>query len=130
KKYGQTIARLKNFSVFWKTILKITIIMKRTFVLITGVLATVIFTNRSLAQNVVDEELVMVNRWYNPAAKNYVTVTEGEYQDGQILNWGWSKKAPMFFAYRNPGEGRVAVNSWFNPTTNDYASIAEDEFTD
>lgn len=123
------IARQENFYVFWKTILKITTIMKKSFVLITSVLATVLFANSSIAQNI-DEELVIVNRWYNPSAKNYVTLAEGEYQEGQILNWGWKNKTSIFYAYRNPGEGRVAVNSWFNPTTQDYASIAEDEYTD
>lgn len=103
--------------------------MKKTFVLITTVLATVLFGTKSFAQNL-DEELVTVYRWYNPEAKNYVTLADGQYQEGQLLNWGWKNKTPLFFAYRNPGDGRVAVNGWYNPVTNDYISIAEDEFND
>jgi len=103
--------------------------MKKSFVLITSVLATFLFANKSFAQEV-DEELVMVNRWYNPESKNFVTLADGEYQEGQILNWGWKDKIGLFYAYRNPGEGRIAVNSWFNPVTQDYASVAEDEYTD
>jgi len=101
--------------------------MKKTFVLITTVLATVFFANRAFAQS---EELVRVYRWYNPEDKNYVTLAENEYQEGQILNWGWKDKTLIFFAYRTPGPERVAVNSWFNPVTKDYISVAEDEFTD
>ena len=101
--------------------------MKRTFVLISAVLATILFANKAFAQN---EELVRVYRWYNPYDKNYITLAEGEYQEGQILNWGWKDKALLFFAYRTPGPNRIAVNNWFNPTTKDYISVAEDEFTD
>jgi hypothetical protein len=101
--------------------------MKRTFVLITTVLATVLFTNKTFAQS---EELIRVYRWYNPEDKNYVTVAEGEYQEGQMLNWGWKDKNLMFFAYRTPGPDRVGVNAWFNPVTKDYISVAEDEYTD
>lgn len=101
--------------------------MKRTFVLITTVLASVLFANNSFAQN---QELVRVYRWYNPDDKNFVTLAEGEYQEGQILNWGWKDKTLLFFAYRTPGPDRIAVNNWFNPTTKDYVSVAEDEFTD
>lgn len=101
--------------------------MKKTFVLITTVLASVLFVTKGFAQS---EELVRVYRWYNPEDKNYVTVTEGEFQEGQMLNWGWKDKTLLFFAYRTPGPDRVAVNSWFNPVTKDYISVAEDEFTD
>lgn len=101
--------------------------MKKSFVLITTVLASVFFANKCLAQS---EELVRVYRWYNPEDKNYVTVAEGEYQEGQMLNWGWKDKSLLFFAYRTPGPDRIAVNSWFNPVTKDYITVAEDEFTD
>lgn len=109
--------------------MKTATIMKKTFVFITTVLATVLFSNYSFAQSA-DEELVTVYRWYNPEAKNYVTLADGQYQEGQLLNWGWKNKTPLFYAYRNPSEGRVAVNGWYNPVTNDYVSVAEDEFTD
>src|ERR1700743_2085999 len=102
-------------------------IMKRTFILITTVLASVLYGTKTYAQS---EELVGVWRWYNPEDNEYVTVAEGEYQDGQMLNWKWKDKTPLFTAYRTPGPGRVAVNSWWNPVTKDHASIAEDEYTD
>ncbi len=101
--------------------------MKKTFILITTVLASVLFITKTYAQS---EELIRVYRWYNPEDKNYVTVAEGEFQEGQMINWGWKDKTLLFYAYRTPGPDRVAVNSWFNPVTKDYASIAEDEFTD
>ncbi len=102
-------------------------IMKKTFVLITSLLASVLITNHAFAQ---DEELVRIYRWYNPEDKNYLTVADGEFQEGQMLNWGWKDKTLMFFAYRTAGPDRVQVNSWFNPVTKDYISIASDEFTD
>ena len=102
--------------------------MKRTFILITTVLATVVlYANKSYAQ---DEELVRVYRWYNPEDNEYVTVADGEYQEGQMLNWKWKDKTQLFDAYRNPGPGRVAVYGWFNPQTKDHISVAEDEYTD
>ncbi len=67
--------------------------MKKTFVLITTVLLSVLLVNRGFAQS---EELVRVYRWYNPEDKNYVTLAEGEFQEGQILNWGWKDKTLMF----------------------------------
>jgi hypothetical protein len=100
--------------------------MKKTFILVTTVLASV-FANTGFAQ---DDELVRVYRWYNPKDQNYVTVADGEYQEGQMLNWNWKDKTQLFVAYRNPGAGRVAVYGWYNPENKDYASIAEDEFTD
>ena len=102
--------------------------MKKTFILITTVLASM-FSREVKAQDV-DKEIVKVYRWYNPIDANYVTVADGEYQDGQLLNWQYKDKTLMFFAYRNPGEGRVGVYSWYNPTTKDLTSIAEDEFSD
>lgn len=101
--------------------------MKRTFILITTVLAAVLFANKSLAQS---EDLVRVFRWYNPEDNEFVTVADGEYQDGQMLNWKWKDKTLLFTAYRNPAPGRVAVYAWSNPVTKDHASIAEDEYTD
>lgn len=101
--------------------------MKKTFVLIATVLASVLFVNKTFAQS---EELIRVYRWYNPEDKNYVTVADGEFQEGQMLNWGWKDKTLLFFAYRSAAPDRVGVYSWFNPVTKDYISIAEDEFTD
>jgi hypothetical protein len=111
-----------------ETILKKRVlIMKKTFVLITSVLVSMFFANGVFAQS---EELIRVYRWYNPEDKNYVTVAEGEYQEGQMLNWGWKDKTLLFFAYRTPGPERVAVMGWFNPVSKDYVSVAEDEFSD
>jgi hypothetical protein len=102
-------------------------IMKKTFILVTAVLASVFIANKGFAQ---DDELVGVFRWYNPVDQNYITVADGQFQEGQMLNWNWKNKTFMFSAYRTPAPGRVAVYSWYNPDTKDYASIAEDEFND
>ena len=107
---------------------KRTTIMKKTFILLTTVLASV-FATETKAQDA-EKEIVKVYRWYSPTDASYRTVAEGENPDGQMLNWQYKDKTLMFFAYRNPGADRVAVNSWYNPTTKDYASIAEDEYTD
>ena len=103
--------------------------MKKTFVLLTALLATTFAGNKTFAQDQ-DEDLVAVYRWFNNEDKNFVTVADGEFQEGQLLNWNWKDKTLLFFAYRNPGQDRVAVYSWFNPLTKDQISIAEDEFTD
>ncbi len=100
--------------------------MKRTIILITTVLAFVLIGNKSFAQ----EDLVRVFRWYIPEDNQYVNEAEGEYQDGQLINWGWTDKTLIFFAYRTPGPGRVAVYGWENPVTRAHISICEDEFTD
>lgn len=103
--------------------------MKKTLVLLTAVLATTLGGNNTFAQDI-DEELVGVYRWFNDKDKNYVTVADGEFQEGQLLNWYWKDKTLLFFAYRNPGPDRVAIYSWFNPVTKDQISLAEDEFSD
>ena len=100
--------------------------MKKTFILVTTVVS-LLMSNIGFAQ---EDELIRVYRWYNPKDMNYVTVADGEFQDGQLLNWNWKDKTELFSAYRNPGEGRVAVYRWYNPQSKDYVSIAEDEFTD
>ena len=99
--------------------------MKRTLILITTVFACILFANKSFAQ----DDLVRVYRWFIPEDNQYVTVAEGEYQDGQLLNWGWKDKTLLFFAYRTPGPGRVAVNGWYNPVTRAHISVCDDEFT-
>jgi len=101
--------------------------MKRTFVLITTVFVAILIGNKCFAQ---EDELVRVYRWYNPEDNEYVTVADGEYQDGQMMNWKWKDKTILFSAYRTPGANRVAVYSWYNPVTKDHASIADNEFTD
>lgn len=119
----------QKMSVFWPPIKKNTTTMKRTFALLTAALATFALSHKAAAQNT-NDELVNVWQWWNTVDKQFVTVAEGEYQEGQMLNWKWKDKKMLFVAYRNPGPDRVAVYSWFNPTTKDQASIAEDEFTD
>ncbi|MCB9064505.1 MAG: hypothetical protein H6551_05100 [Chitinophagales bacterium] len=101
--------------------------MKRTFILVTTVLVSVLLAKSGFAQ---DDELVRVYRWYNTVDQNYVTVAEGEFQEGQLLNWKWNDKTQVFVAYRNPGPDRVAVSRWYNPQSKDYVSVAEDEYTD
>ncbi|MFM1828778.1 MAG: hypothetical protein RL624_1019 [Bacteroidota bacterium] len=101
--------------------------MKKTFSLLTIALVSLLKTTTVQAQS---DELVKVYRWYNTDDKEYVTVAEGEYQEGQMLHWKWTDKEPIFTAYRNPGEGRVAVYGWYNPHTKDHVSIIEDEFSD
>lgn len=100
--------------------------MKRTIILVTTVIAAILFTTKSFAQ----DDLVRVFRWYIPQDGQYVTVADGEYQDGQLINWGWTDKTLLFWAYRTPGPNRVAVNGWTNPVTRAHISICEDEFTD
>jgi hypothetical protein len=100
--------------------------MKRTIIVFTTILAAVLFANKSFAQ----EDLVRVFRWYIPEDQQFCTVADGEYQDGQLINWGWTDKLLMFWAYRTPGPGRVAVNGWFNPVSRAHISVCEDEYTD
>lgn len=100
--------------------------MKRTIVLVTTIFAVIFLSNTSFAQ----EDLVRVFRWYIPQDKDYVTVVDGEYQDGQLISWGWSDKTLVFWAYRNPGPNRVAVYGWNNPVARTHISVAEDEFSD
>ena len=103
--------------------------MKKTLILISTVLAAMAGTHTSQAQNTSDE-LVNVYRWYNTEDRTFETVAEGEFQEGQMLNWKWKDKTLIFVAYRTPAPDRLAVYSWFNPVTKDQASIAEDEYTD
>jgi hypothetical protein len=100
--------------------------MKRTIIVVTTVFAALLFGNKSFAQ----DDLVRVFRWFIPEDQQYCTVVDGEYQDGQLINWGWSDKTCIFWAYRTPGPGRVAVNGWNNPVSRAHISVAEDEFTD
>ncbi len=104
--------------------------MKKTLLLLSALVAGAAGINNAQAQDRGNDELVNVFRWYNATDRTFETVAEGEYQDGQMLNWGWEDKTLMFTAYRNPAPGRVAVFSWMNPTTKDQVSMAEDEFTD
>lgn len=112
--------------MYFGAVLKTTTNMKRTLVLVSVLLASFFITSKSFAQ----EDLVRVFRWYISQDNQYVTVADGEYQDGQLINWGWSDKTLLFFAYRSPGPGRVAVYGWSNPINRAHISICEDEFSD
>jgi hypothetical protein len=77
-----------------------------------------------------DGSMVRVYRWFNTVDNNFVTLAEGEIQEGQLLQWKYKDKTLLFYAYRSPGPDRVAVYRWTNPVTKDQASIAEDEYSD
>jgi hypothetical protein len=126
KKKGSIICKATKFLCILDAILKKRPNMKRTIILITTVLTAILFTNKTFAQ----EDLVRVFRWFIPEDQQYVTVAEGEYQDGQLLNWGWTDKTLIFWAYRSPGPGRVAVNGWQNPVSRAHISVCDDEFSD
>lgn len=100
--------------------------MKRTILLVTTVLVALLISNKTYAQ----EDLVRVFRWFIPEDQQFVTIADGEYQDGQLINWGWNDKTLLFWEYRTPGPGRVAVNGWYNPVSRAHISVCEDEFTD
>lgn len=76
-----------------------------------------------------DDDMVRVYRWLSNN-NEYVTLAEGEIQEGQLLQWKYKEKTFLFYAYKTPGPDRVAIYRWTNPVTNDQASIAEDELTD
>lgn len=124
------LASPKNFAVFWtrfKTDRSHN--MKKTLLLISALMVGAAGLNNAQAQDRGNDELVNVFQWYNTVDHTFETIAEGEYQDGQMINWGWEDKRMLFVAYRNPGEGRVAVYSWLNPVTKDQVSMADDEFT-
>ena len=77
-----------------------------------------------------NEDLVRVYRWLNVKDQNYVTLADGEIQEGQLLQWKYKDKTLLFYAYRTPGPDRVAVYRWTNPLTSDQISVAEDEYSD
>jgi hypothetical protein len=100
---------------------------KKLFMMSALVAAGMLLGNTVKAQD--SDDMVAVYRWYSPVDRNYVTIADGEYQEGQLLHWKYKDKTLVFYAYRQPGADRVAVYRWFNPTTKDIASIAEDEYT-
>jgi hypothetical protein len=77
-----------------------------------------------------NEDLIRVYRWLNTVDNNYVTLADGEIQEGQLLQWKYKEKTLLFYAYKTPGPDRVAVYRWTNPVTKDQSSIAEDEVSD
>ncbi|HRP88908.1 MAG TPA: hypothetical protein PKX92_02600 [Edaphocola sp.] len=101
--------------------------MKRSIVLLSAIAGLFMGTS-ALAQD--NSELIAVYRWYNPTDKNYVTLAENQYPEGQLLNWKYKDKTLLFYAFTEPGPNRVAVNSWFNPVTKDQVSVCADEYSD
>ncbi len=93
---------------------------------VASIVASSTFIN---AQNV-NSDLIRVFRWLNTVDNNYVTLADGEIQEGQLLQWKYKEKTFLFYAYKTPGPDRVAVYRWINPVTKDQISVAEDEFTD
>lgn len=102
--------------------------MNKNLLFIPALLAGIFLANLSHAQD--NDEMIPVYRWYSKVDRNFVTLAEGEYQEGQLLNWHYTDKTLLFYAFREPGPNRVAVYRWFNPTTKDIISVAEDEFSD
>lgn len=103
--------------------------MKKTLSTIIAIIALISFQQIANAQEV-NSDLVRVFRWLNTVDNNFVTLADGEIQEGQLLQWKYKEKTFLFYAYKTPGPDRVAVYRWTNPVTKDQASIAEDEFSD
>ncbi|MFA6057229.1 MAG: hypothetical protein WC756_03445 [Taibaiella sp.] len=104
--------------------------MNKKLLFVSAIVAGMFLGNNTTAQAQESDEMVPVYRWFSQVDRNYVTVAEGEYQEGQLLNWKYNNKTLMFYGFREPGPNRIAVYRWFNPTTKDIASIAEDEYSD
>lgn len=104
--------------------------MNKKLLFVSAIVAGMFLGNTTTAQAQAGDEMVAVYRWYNPVDRNFVTVAEGEYQEGQLLNWKYTDKTLLFYGYREPGPNRVAVYSWHNPATIDIISVAEDEYSD
>lgn len=102
--------------------------MNKKLLLITALAAGVFFSSSLHAQSA--DDMVAVYRWYNEVDRNYATYADGEFQEGQLLNWKYTDKTLLFYAYTTPGPNRVAVYRWTNPVTKDVVSLAEDEFAD
>lgn len=90
------------------------------------VLASLFFMTGKEAFAQYDDDMVKVYRWYSSVDRNYVTLAEGEIQEGQLLQWKYKDKTLLFFAYKTPGPNRVAVYRWTNPVTKDQVSVAGD----
>ena len=101
--------------------------MRKAFYSILALLALVSVGSKAFAQ---DQDIIRVYRWLNTVDNNYITLADGEIQEGQLLQWKYKEKTFLFYAFKTPGPDRVAVDRWTNPGTKDQCSIAEDEFTD
>ena len=104
--------------------------MSKKLLLLSAIVAGMFLGNITKAQAQNNDEMVPVYRWFNQVDRNYVTLAEGEYQEGQLLNWKYNDKTLIFYAFKEPGADRIAVYRWINPTTKDAISVAADEYTD
>jgi hypothetical protein len=120
---------------YWRNLAKIVFLktlntrnMKKVFMTLAAI-ASFGIANTANAQEV-NNELIRVNRWFSAVDNNFITLAEGEIQEGQLLQWKYKDKTFLFYAYKTPGADRVAVYRWTNPVTKDQVSIAEDETKD
>ena len=103
-------------------------IMKKAILSLMIIASFVLMNINTYAQY--DDDMVRVYRWYSSVDKNYVTLAEGEIQEGQLLQWKYKEKTLLFYGYKSPGPDRVAVYRWTNPVTKDQVSVAEDFIPD
>jgi hypothetical protein len=103
--------------------------MRKSIFCFVALLALLTGSKATFAQDG-NDEMVRVYRWLSTVDNNYVTLAEGEIQEGQLLQYKYKEKTFLFYAYKTPGPDRVAVYRWTNPVTKDQTSVAEDEFAD
>ncbi len=102
--------------------------MKKVFLTLVALVAICIANNANAQE--VNNDLIRVNRWFSAVDNNFITIAEGEIQEGQLLQWKYKDKTFLYYGYKTPGPDRVAVYRWTNPVTKDQVSIAEDETKD
>ncbi len=95
-----------------------------------AIIAGGFITNQVQAQSNTNDDLIKIYRWFSTVDNNFVTLADGEIQEGQLLLWKYKDKTFLFYGYKTPGADRVAVYRWTHPETKDQVSIAEDEDTD
>lgn len=69
--------------------------------------------------------LIPIYRYFIPADSSYVTEAGNEDNASS-----WTDKKLLFYAYSEPGAGRLPIYSWYNGEKRRYVSIAEDEWSD
>ena len=99
--------------------------MRKSIFCFVALLALLTGSKATFAQDG-NDEMVRVYRWLSTVDNNYVTLAEGEIQEGQLLQYKYKEKTFLFYAYKTPGPDRVAVYRWTNPITKDQTSVAED----
>ncbi len=128
KKLKNSCKYAKKYCILVANSEKSYLIMNKKIFFVPALAISMLMGNIAQAQN--NDDVVAVYRWFSKVDRNYITVAEGEFQEGQMLNWHWTDKTLLFYAFKTPGPNRVAVYRWFNPTTKDWVSVAEDEFSD